>query len=232
MKKITCLYLLGLGLLVAGCKKKSSTDDTTPANPADTTPPVITLNGQAKDTVFLNGTYGDPGATAIDNKDGDISAFIVVSGTVNTNLAGDYNKNYDVRDAAGNAVRATRNIHVKNKAEYLEGTYLASCACATMEPGQTTLTSNSTYTATIVASSTVNNSFYLDKLVNATGITSGYNLQVNGQGVSGVNSSMAFPGTLTGTVGTSNTSFTVNTFNYIQMYPSRTLSCTNVFTKQ
>ncbi|MCC6457393.1 MAG: DUF5011 domain-containing protein [Caldilineaceae bacterium] len=69
----------------------------------DTTPPVITLLGANPMTVEALGSYVDPGATATDNVDGNLSAAIVVGGVVNTGKVGEYRITYNVRDAAGNA---------------------------------------------------------------------------------------------------------------------------------
>jgi hypothetical protein len=70
----------------------------------DTVRPVITLIGSATINVTLGGTFSDPGATAVDNVDGNISSNIVVAGaTVNPNTAGTYVITYNVKDAAGNA---------------------------------------------------------------------------------------------------------------------------------
>ena len=44
----------------------------------------------------------DPGATAIDNEDGDLSSQIQVTGQVDTNNPGSYELNYSVSDLAGN----------------------------------------------------------------------------------------------------------------------------------
>jgi len=81
---------------------------------ADTTAPVITLNGAATINLNVGGTYTEQGATATDNVDGDISANIVIGGdTVNTNVAGTYVVTYDVSDAAGNAAtQVTRTVIV------------------------------------------------------------------------------------------------------------------------
>ncbi|WP_422859593.1 immunoglobulin-like domain-containing protein [Flagellimonas sp. S174] len=81
----------------------------------DTTPPVITLTGDA--VVDLNvgdPAYVDAGATATDNVDGDITANIMVGGdTVDTNVAGTYTITYNVMDAAGNAAtEVTRTVNV------------------------------------------------------------------------------------------------------------------------
>lgn len=80
---------------------------------ADTVAPVITLNGAASMDVALNSTFTDPGATAQDNVDGNISASIVKTGSVNTAAAGTYVLRYNVRDRAGNAAaEVTRTVRV------------------------------------------------------------------------------------------------------------------------
>lgn len=80
---------------------------------ADTTAPVITLIGAATINLTVGDTYNELGATATDNVDGDISANIVVTGTVNTAVAGTYTRNYNVSDAAGNAAtQVSRTINV------------------------------------------------------------------------------------------------------------------------
>ncbi|CAN5270074.1 hypothetical protein BH11PSE11_BH11PSE11_28170 [soil metagenome] len=84
---------------------------------SDTVAPVITLAGAASMNVALNSTFTDPGATAQDNVDGNISASIVKTGTVNTAAAGTYTLRYNVRDAAGNAaVEAVRTVVVASQA--------------------------------------------------------------------------------------------------------------------
>ena len=88
-----------------------------PINPAssgdDVTPPVISLLGDAEMTLYQGTAFTDPGATASDNVDGDITAAIVVGGEVDTDTLGDYVVTYDVEDAAGNpAVQVTRTVHV------------------------------------------------------------------------------------------------------------------------
>lgn len=85
--------------------------DFTPT-PTDTTPPVITILGGNPATVECHGTYTDAGATATDDKDGDLTAAIVISNTVNTTVVGTYTVTYTVRDAAGNPATATRTIKV------------------------------------------------------------------------------------------------------------------------
>ncbi|WP_416397969.1 immunoglobulin-like domain-containing protein [Allohahella sp. A8] len=81
--------------------------------PADTTRPVISLNGSASIVLNQGSAFSDPGATASDDLDGDISRRIQVSGTVNTGALGTSTLRYDVRDAAGNAATTvTRTVSV------------------------------------------------------------------------------------------------------------------------
>jgi len=70
----------------------------------DTEPPVITLLGDNPMNLTVGDTFTDPGTTAVDNVDGDLTESIVVGGdTVDTNTAGTYVITYNVSDAAGNA---------------------------------------------------------------------------------------------------------------------------------
>ncbi|PTX59712.1 putative secreted protein (Por secretion system target) [Kordia periserrulae] len=79
----------------------------------DTVAPIITLLGDNPVQLFVNDTYTDAGATAIDNVDGDITDIIEVTGTVDTAVAGTYTIFYNVRDAAGNvAVEVTRTVNI------------------------------------------------------------------------------------------------------------------------
>ncbi len=81
----------------------------------DTERPVITLLGESTITLTVGDTYTETGATATDNRDGNISTNIVISGTVSTSTAGAYTVRYNVADAAGNAAEeAVRTIVVNN----------------------------------------------------------------------------------------------------------------------
>ena len=83
------------------------------AGVADTTAPVITLNGSATINVNVGSSFTDPGATATDNVDGNLTSSIVVTGSVNTSSVGTYTLNYNVSDAAGNAAtQVSRTVNV------------------------------------------------------------------------------------------------------------------------
>ena len=79
--------------------------------------PVINLNGDRFNYVFLNEGYVDSGAVASDNCDGDISKNIVVNGAVNTNVVGSYEVTYSVKDSTGNtsSISITVRVSERNK---------------------------------------------------------------------------------------------------------------------
>ena len=69
----------------------------------------------ATDTVFVgSGAYSHPNVTASDNKDGNLTPFIVTTGTVNTAALGTYNVTYTVSDFCGNTISANRTVIVKD----------------------------------------------------------------------------------------------------------------------
>ena len=80
----------------------------------DVTPPTITLAGQTNMTVPVNTTYADPGYTATDDYDGDLTGSVVVTGTVDAAKIGTYTIYYDVSDGSGNAaIQQVRTVHVE-----------------------------------------------------------------------------------------------------------------------
>ena len=70
----------------------------------DITPPELTKLGAEQITLEVGETFIDPGATATDDVDGDITANIQVDGTVDTSQAGVYYVSYTVSDSSGNTV--------------------------------------------------------------------------------------------------------------------------------
>ena len=84
-----------------------------PVSPSDSTAPLITLDGFETIEIVVNTSYFDPGATALDNQDGDISNSIVVTSSVNSAIPGNYSVSYNVSDAAGNsATEVVRDVTV------------------------------------------------------------------------------------------------------------------------
>ena len=83
-----------------------------PTAPQDSQGPVIKLNGSATMTLTVGDTFTDPGATASDNVDGDITSKITKSGTVDTSTPGTYTIVYSVTDSAGNKTTKKRTVRV------------------------------------------------------------------------------------------------------------------------
>jgi len=76
-------------------------------------PPIIMLNGSNELTIELDSIYVDSGATAQDNKDGNVTENISVYNPVDTSKVGDYIVTYNVIDSDGNhAIEVQRIVHV------------------------------------------------------------------------------------------------------------------------
>ena len=74
-------------------------------------PPVITLNGESPMTVALGSQFIDPGVTARDIEDGDISSNVIAHNTIDTSIpCQNCSIRYSVTDS--NGVRATKHRHV------------------------------------------------------------------------------------------------------------------------
>jgi hypothetical protein len=59
--------------------------------------------------------YIEPGYIANDDRDGDISKQVIVSGNINTNVLGSYILTYTVSDIAGNTTISRRYVNVIEK---------------------------------------------------------------------------------------------------------------------
>ena len=83
----------------------------------DQTKPVITLNGLSTVHVdVVTGSYNEPGFSAMDNRDGDLTTAVQVTGSVNTFKIGTYVLTYTVQDAQ-------RNIAVENRTVIVQDTF-------------------------------------------------------------------------------------------------------------
>lgn len=81
--------------------------------PPDEEPPEITISGSETVTLTAGDEYKDAGATAEDEKDGDLTKYIVVDENVDTTTPGTYTVTYLVMDKAGNEATAIRTVIVK-----------------------------------------------------------------------------------------------------------------------
>ena len=105
--------LIFSSLLLAAC---GSGNDRTPPEDVvvkDSTPPVITLIGDAEMVIDQAGTFSDPGVNVSDDTDSNLIA--AVTGSVDTSQVGSYNLIYNVSDSAGNAANPiTRTVTVRD----------------------------------------------------------------------------------------------------------------------
>ena len=88
---------------------------------ADVTPPVINLGGFSEMCVKLGSTFSDPGYTAIDNKDGNVTSSVLVSGAVDTSKVGTYELTYSATDAANNTGTVKRRVYVYDNVQASQG---------------------------------------------------------------------------------------------------------------
>jgi len=79
----------------------------------DNEPPVLTLLGDSTITIQAGSKFAEPGYTATDNADGDITDRVTVSNDHSTYKAGTYTITYSVTDSFGNTATATRTLVVK-----------------------------------------------------------------------------------------------------------------------
>ncbi len=82
-------------------------------NVVDTTPPVLTFNGESVLQIEAGTIYNDPGVVAIDLVDGDLTGQVTISGTVDSKNTGTYELSYQVVDNAGNnSIKLLRSVQV------------------------------------------------------------------------------------------------------------------------
>ncbi len=103
------LVLFVLSVTLVACDGSSS------GKSGDTTAPVITLTGANPQVIEAGTAYVELGATASDNRDGDLSSAIVIdTSQVDTQMPGSYAVTYTVTDAAGNSGTATRTVVIED----------------------------------------------------------------------------------------------------------------------
>jgi hypothetical protein len=85
----------------------------------DTTPPQLTLIGNAIINVNVGDPYTEQGATCVDTIDGNLDSAVVIGGdTVDANTIGKYIVTYNCQDTSGNAAQQlTREVNVKSASD-------------------------------------------------------------------------------------------------------------------
>lgn len=147
-------------------------------NKEDTTPPVITLLGDDPYELKLNSSYVEPGATAEDDEDGDVSGNIVIDDSdINKDVVGSYTVHYEVTDAAGNIGDQHRVVNVYN--ELTSSPWTGNYACIiTTGPG-----SPYSYSESLAISTTLNNATAWSKFGDYSNATAKLNMVISGGSV-------------------------------------------------
>jgi len=102
------LVLLVLTVTLVACGGSSG-------KPKDRTAPTITLTGDNPQVIEAGTAYAELGATANDNRDGDLSGSIAIDASqVDTSVPGSYVVTYTVTDGAGNSGAANRTVVVED----------------------------------------------------------------------------------------------------------------------
>ena len=86
----------------------------------ETSAPELTLNGETRIFIPQGETFTDPGFTAVDNADGDITAKVTVDTSVNTEQVGTYYLTYTVTDSSNNVTTQTRSVFVYSAPEDID----------------------------------------------------------------------------------------------------------------
>ena len=81
----------------------------------DNEAPIITLKGGDNYYITEKTEYSDPGYTASDNCEGDLTEKVKVSGKVDSNVVGKYYIDYSVSDSKGNSTKVTRTVIVSKE---------------------------------------------------------------------------------------------------------------------
>ncbi len=79
---------------------------------ASTQNPQITLQGDKEITLKIGQMINDPGFSASDPQDGDITSWVKAKSDLNYYAVGTYYVNYEVTDSDGNKATASRIVHI------------------------------------------------------------------------------------------------------------------------
>lgn len=124
--------------------------------------PVITLEGKTTMKLPLNTPYVEPGYSASDDKDGDITDKVQVSDSIVPDTVGTYVIEYSVKDEKENETIVKRTVIVYNEAEAYAGVFDGQAQFP--YPG----TSAIKYIDTVKASETINNELTFVNFANDT----------------------------------------------------------------
>ena len=84
---------------------------------ADIVAPELSLLGNTNVVIDVDAEYVEPGFTATDDIDGDLTDKVQVEGEYDTSVAGTYTITYTVTDSSGNTTKVKRTLIVRGKGE-------------------------------------------------------------------------------------------------------------------
>ena len=77
--------------------------------------PVVALKGKKTISLFTGDRFTEPGYTATDDEDGEMTQQVQVTGEVNVFIPGEYTVTYRVTDSSGNVATNTRKVVVNER---------------------------------------------------------------------------------------------------------------------
>lgn len=170
--------LFALGTTTVTCTARdyagNQTDTTFSIEVTDTTVPSIVLIGETALSIGVGETFTDPGVTATDVVDDEVT--VTVSGTVDTNTSGDYVLTYSAEDQSGNTAEVTRTVSVVRSGGGGGGggssTRRQTTATGSVDGGEVLGASAYNFARTLSVGATGNDVIELQKLLQSRGFFS------------------------------------------------------------
>ena len=106
----------------------------------DTTSPTITLKGNQTTYLGLDEAYQEPGYTADDNCNGDLTDRVKVTGSVTKGKEGTYTLVYEVADDANNKTKVERKVIVSQRTDPSSGVVKKGVIYLTFDDGPSSVT--------------------------------------------------------------------------------------------
>lgn len=112
MKKWICLMLCLVLLMLTACQTEKPEQTQPPEETAAAAPELI-LQGDSVVRIPAGSEYVDPGYTALDAQDGDLTDKVAVRYGMDKYTSGAYTVEYSVTDSDGNTTKASRTVEIE-----------------------------------------------------------------------------------------------------------------------
>ena len=109
-------------------------------NRVDKTNPIITLKGNTTMYLTLEDDFNEPGYTATDNCNDDLTDKVIISGEVKAGEKGTYTLTYEVTDDANNKTTVERKIIISEKTDPSSGVIKKGTIFLTFDDGPSNVT--------------------------------------------------------------------------------------------